>query len=191
VQSLNGGTDKVGSDGRGALAGERVRQGRALEKETGGNHDTASATARTGFTGSRSAARTMPPEIASMRAATRIEGPLCRNRSLRTPNTEMSPICSAKPASSVSVVRIQSLSSMGALPPAGGNERSGSSTRPTLGDALAVLCVDLIAVLPAQDRAAVRERLANRLDEQARTPGSRPAAALLGAIAHALMRMER
>ncbi|MET3692371.1 hypothetical protein [Methylobacterium goesingense] len=79
---------------------------------------------------------------------------------------------------------------MGGLPPAGGNEDGGAAALPTLGDALAVLCVDLIAVLPAQDRAAARERLANRLYEQARTPRSGPAAALLGAIANAMMRLE-
>ncbi|KQO76451.1 hypothetical protein ASF20_13985 [Methylobacterium sp. Leaf88] len=60
-----------------------------------------------------------------------------------------------------------------------------------MGDALAVLCVDLIAVLPAQDRRAAQERLANRLYEQACTPRSGQAAALLGAIANALMRLER
>ncbi|NEU13564.1 hypothetical protein G3T14_15700 [Methylobacterium sp. BTF04] len=77
---------------------------------------------------------------------------------------------------------------MAGLPPSGGGGERGAV--PTLGDALAVLCVDLIAVLPAVDRPAVRERLANRLDDQARTPGAGPAAALLGAIAIALMRME-
>lgn len=60
-----------------------------------------------------------------------------------------------------------------------------------LGDALAVLVVDVIAVMPMPDRAAARERLANRLDDQSRIPGAGPAAALLGAVANALMRLER
>ncbi|WP_156647966.1 hypothetical protein [Methylobacterium sp. Leaf88] len=80
---------------------------------------------------------------------------------------------------------------MAGLPPAGGGGRSEPPALPTLGDALAVLCVDLIAVLPAQDRRAAQERLANRLYEQACTPRSGQAAALLGAIANALMRLER
>lgn len=192
MQSLNGGTDQAGPDVRGALAGERVRQGRTLENETGGGHDAASAKTARGFTGAMSADRTMPPEISSMRAATRIEGPLWRNRSFRTPNKELPPMRSAISVSVSASRRIQSLSSMAGLPSAGGGGECGAAaTLPTLGDALAVLCVDLIAVLPAKDRPAVRERLANRLDDQASTPGAGPAAALLGAIANALMRMER
>ena len=60
-----------------------------------------------------------------------------------------------------------------------------------LGDALAVLMVDLIVVVPVGDRPAARERLANRLDDQSRIPGAGPAAGLLGAVANALMRLER
>lgn len=190
MQGIGGNSD-IDRTGRNVLAGSRGRAIGVAGEGMSGDHEDASATARAGFTGSRSGARTMPPEISSIRAATRMDGPLWRNRSLRTPNTEMSPMRSARPASSISLVRIQSLSSMGGLPPAGGNGEGGAAALPTLGDALAVLCVDLIAVLPAQDRAAARERLANRLYEQARTRRSGPAAALLGAIANALMRLER
>lgn len=51
--------------------------------------------------------------------------------------------------------------------------------------------VDLIEVVPLDDRPAARERLSNRLDNQARRASGGPAAALLGAIAFALMRLEQ
>ncbi|SEH31632.1 hypothetical protein SAMN02799636_01108 [Methylobacterium sp. 275MFSha3.1] len=57
-------------------------------------------------------------------------------------------------------------------------------------EVLAILVVDLIGVLPVSDRAATLERLANRLDDQSRTPGGRETAALLSSVAEALMRLE-
>ncbi|WP_156387582.1 hypothetical protein [Methylobacterium sp. Leaf399] len=60
-----------------------------------------------------------------------------------------------------------------------------------MAEALAVLMVDLIEVVPLDDRPAARERLSNRLDNQARRASGGPAAALLGAIAFALMRLEQ
>lgn len=58
-----------------------------------------------------------------------------------------------------------------------------------IADALAVLMVDIIAVLPAPDRMEVLERLANRLDDRGRTPNGTGAAALLGDVSKSLMRM--
>ena len=60
----------------------------------------------------------------------------------------------------------------------------------TLAEVLAILAVDLVSVLPVDDRAGVLERLANRLDGQSRTPGGRETAAMLGRVAEALMRLE-
>lgn len=57
-------------------------------------------------------------------------------------------------------------------------------------ETLAILMVDLIRVLPAQDRHGTLERLANRVDDQARTPGGGETAGLLGAVAEALMQLE-
>ncbi|MEH3118862.1 MAG: hypothetical protein PGN25_15055 [Methylorubrum populi] len=58
-----------------------------------------------------------------------------------------------------------------------------------LAEALAVMAVDLVGVLPGLDRDAVLERLANRLDAHGRTPGGTEAAALLGAVGRALIRL--
>ncbi|MDO9428416.1 MAG: hypothetical protein Q7T93_16490 [Methylobacterium sp.] len=80
---------------------------------------------------------------------------------------------------------------MAGLSSPAGMEGRGPPLVQVLGDALAVLMVDLIAVVPVGDRPAARERLANRLDDQSRIPGAGPAATLLGAVANALMRLER
>ncbi|KQQ23711.1 hypothetical protein ASF53_05135 [Methylobacterium sp. Leaf123] len=58
-----------------------------------------------------------------------------------------------------------------------------------LAEALAILTVDLVGVLPILDRDAVLERLANRLDEHGRSPGGTEAAAILGAVSRALIRL--
>ncbi len=59
-----------------------------------------------------------------------------------------------------------------------------------LAEALAVLMVDLVGAMPLGDRCAVLERLANRLDDRGRVAGGSEAAALLGAVGSALMRLE-
>lgn len=59
-----------------------------------------------------------------------------------------------------------------------------------LADALAVLLVDVLAVLPGHKGLATRERLANRLFDRGVTPGGNEAAVLLGAVGAALMKME-
>lgn len=190
MQSRNDGTDEDGPDGRGALAGERGRQGRTSGEDDGHDHDDAPAGARRDVTGCRSGARTLPPDRASIRAATRMEGPRSRKRSLRTMNREMSPMRSAISRSVRPSSRIQAFSSMADLSfPADAARRRPDLQ--ALGDALAVLVADVIAVVPMTDRAAARERLANRLDDQSRIPSAGPAAALLGAVANALMRLER
>jgi hypothetical protein len=71
-----------------------------------------------------------------------------------------------------------------------GRERKVEVSAQALAEALAILVVDLVGVLPAGDRTATLERLANKLDDQGRTPGGSEAAALLGAVGHALMRLE-
>jgi hypothetical protein len=58
-----------------------------------------------------------------------------------------------------------------------------------LGEALAIMMVDLVGVMPGLDRNAVLERLANRLDEHGRTPGGTDTAMLLGAVGRALIRL--
>ncbi|MFY9292713.1 MAG: hypothetical protein WAP03_18765 [Methylorubrum rhodinum] len=69
-------------------------------------------------------------------------------------------------------------------------EPDGASPRlKPLGEALAVMVVDLVAVMPGLDRDAVLERLANRLDGHGRAPGGSEAAALLGAVGRALIRL--
>lgn len=58
-----------------------------------------------------------------------------------------------------------------------------------LAEALAILTVDLVGVLPGLDRDAVLERLANRLDVHGRRPGGSEAAAMLGAVGRAVIRL--
>ena len=73
---------------------------------------------------------------------------------------------------------------------AGPDGIEGMVSGKAVAETLAILMVDLIRVLPAQDRRGTLERLANRLDDQARTPGGGETAVLLGAVADALMRLE-
>jgi hypothetical protein len=60
-----------------------------------------------------------------------------------------------------------------------------------LAEAMAVILHDLVGALDVRDRSVVLERLANRLDDRGRTAGGTEAAALLGAVGGALMRLER
>ncbi|MFC6388360.1 hypothetical protein ACFQDP_03160 [Methylorubrum zatmanii] len=80
---------------------------------------------------------------------------------------------------------IQSLSHMAGSPPPDG---APPRLKP-LGEALAIMMVDLVAVMPGLDRDEVLERLANRLDGHGRTPGGTESAALLGAIGRALIQL--
>jgi hypothetical protein len=72
---------------------------------------------------------------------------------------------------------------------AGPDGRGGTVSAGAVAEVLAILVIDLVGVLPVDDLAATLERLANRLDEQSRTPGGRETAALLGGVAEALMRL--
>jgi len=58
-----------------------------------------------------------------------------------------------------------------------------------MADALAVFAVDLIGVLPQGERTEMLQRLANRLDNQARAVGGGQAAAMVGAIGESLMKL--
>ena len=73
---------------------------------------------------------------------------------------------------------------------AGPGERDGLVSARAVAEVLAILAVDLIGVLPVSNRTATLERLANRLDDQGRTPGGRETAGLLAGVAGALMRLE-
>ncbi|WP_426313874.1 hypothetical protein ACN9MF_20385 [Methylobacterium fujisawaense] len=59
-----------------------------------------------------------------------------------------------------------------------------------LAEALAVIVVEVLGVLPSAHREAALIRIANRLDGFGRAPRGNEAAALLRAVAGALMRME-
>ena len=58
-----------------------------------------------------------------------------------------------------------------------------------LAEVLAILTVDLIGVLYVDDRTAALQRLANRCDGHGRTRNGSTAAAMLGEIGGALMRL--
>ena len=77
-------------------------------------------------------------------------------------------------------------------PPSALQRDDGRNRRPTeavLADALAVMLVDLMAVLSETPTIETLERLANRLDDRGRTANGTPAAALLGQVSVSLMRM--
>jgi hypothetical protein len=59
-----------------------------------------------------------------------------------------------------------------------------------LAEALAVIVVEVLGVLPSAHREAALIRIANRLDGFGRAPRCNEAAALLRTVAEALMRME-
>ncbi|WP_156635491.1 hypothetical protein [Methylobacterium sp. Leaf123] len=108
---------------------------------------------------------------------------------MRTASADTPPMRSAIAESVTPSRRIQSfsetigsaLASAGAVP--------GDLPPVRLAEALAILTVDLVGVLPILDRDAVLERLANRLDEHGRSPGGTEAAAILGAVSRALIRL--
>ncbi|GAA0278533.1 hypothetical protein GCM10008965_52310 [Methylorubrum aminovorans] len=104
---------------------------------------------------------------------------------MRTPSAEISPMRPAISESETPSRVIQSLSHMAVSPPPDG---AAPGLRP-LGEALAILMVDLVGVMPGLDRDAVLERLANRLDGHGRTPGGTNSAMLLGAVGRALIRL--
>lgn len=59
-----------------------------------------------------------------------------------------------------------------------------------LAEALAVIVVEVLGVLPIDHRDAALIRITNRLDGFGRTPRGHEAARMLRAVAEALMRME-
>jgi hypothetical protein len=65
----------------------------------------------------------------------------------------------------------------------------GQITPQAMADALAIFAADLVGVMPQGEHTEMLQRLANRLDDQARVPGAGQAAAMLGAISGSLMRM--
>lgn len=71
----------------------------------------------------------------------------------------------------------------------GGDSRSRRPTEAVLADALAVMLVDLLAVLSDSPTVETLERLANRLDDRGRTANGTLSAALLGQVSASLMRM--
>lgn len=185
VTGKNSGNDRTG---RKELAGTRGRLiGAAGVKDTEGHGDASEAVR--GLAGCRSTDRTAPAEIASMRAATRIEGPRSRNRSFRTMKGEMSPMRSATSRSVSPSDRIQALSRIGAPPAETVTRAAAELPADRLADALAVLMLDLVHCLPVADRGGVMERLANRLDDRGRTANGAEGARLLGQIGGALMRI--
>lgn len=167
--------------GRAKLAGTSDRNGGDAGKKDG--HGQASADAGAvrrdeDLSGARSAGRTIPPVMKSMRTATRSVVPRARKRSLRTCSAEMSPIRSAMAASETPSTRIQSRSSMsGDLPEA-----------VLLADVVAKVLVSLLAVLPGHKGLATLERLTNLLHD--RSDEDTESSELLGAVALALMRHE-
>ncbi len=103
---------------------------------------------------------------------------------------EMSPMRSAMSASDRPSTRIQSLRSMGLGSPSGLPRAPVVLPPGRLAEALAVIVVEVLGVLPSVHREAALIRIANRMDGFGRAPGSNEAAALLRAVAGALMRME-
>lgn len=185
VTGKNSGNDQTG---RKELAGTRGRLiGAAGVKNTEGHGDASEAVR--GLAGCRSTERTAPAEIASMRAATRMEGPRSRNRSLRTMKGEMSPMRSATSRSVSPSDRIQALRRIGA--PSAETVTRAASELPAdrLADALAVMMLDLVQSLPITDRGGVLERLANRLDDRGRIARGGDSALLLSRVAGALMQI--
>ncbi len=174
---------------RGVLAGGSDRRGSGARETEAHRGVSAKAGARRGRVGTRSMARTSEAVTTSIRAARRMEGPRVRNRSLRTASAETPPMRSAIAASETPSRRIQSFSETigSALASASAVPADLPSAR--LAEALAILTVDLVGVLPGLDRDAVLERLANRLDEHGRKAGGTEAAWLLGAVSRALIRL--
>lgn len=174
---------------RSVLAGGSDQQGSSARETEAHRGVSARAGARRGLVGTRSTARTSPAVTASIRAARPMLGPRVRNRSLRTASGETPPMRSAIAASETPSRRIQSFSETigSALASAGVAPADLPPVR--LAEALAILTVDLVGVLPILDRDAVLERLANRLDEHGRRPGGSDAAAMLGAVGRALIRL--
>lgn len=133
----------------------------------------------------------------SIRAATRIEAPRSRKRIFLTPKAEIPPIFSAISESERRSVRMKSLSSILDLLPAGeatSVRADGAMTLQvtsiaTVADALAVMMVDLVSVLPGEAQRGTLERLANRLDDRGRTPNGSEAARLLGAVSASMLKM--
>lgn len=186
MRQTGGHRGKIDTAGRAGLAGVGVRQGRVGEENIGGQHGATSSTGAAAFLGCKSAERTIPAVTSSIRAATRIDGPRVRKRSLRTPQADMPPIRSAITESVTEFDRIHSLRSMMESAPKHG--AMGVSAE-TLADAMAVFALDLVSVLSADRREEVLERLANRLDDRGRTPNGTDAARLLGQVSASLMRM--
>lgn len=103
---------------------------------------------------------------------------------------EMSPMRSAMSASDSPSTRIQSLRSMGLGSPSGLPRAPAVLPPDRLAEALAVIVVEVLGVLPSAHREAALIRIANRLDSFGRTPRGNEAARMLRAVAEALMRME-
>lgn len=133
---------------------------------------------------------TSPFEIAKMRAATRGDGPLARNRSLRTDSDEIAPIRSAISESDMASRRIQSFRET--MPSGLAPMTAAPAVLPParLSEVFTVLLSDLIAELEVGDNRRVLEGLANRLYRRGRTTNGSAAAIMLGSIATDLMRLE-
>lgn len=185
VTGENNSFDRIERD---MLAGAGGRSIGAVDVSGTEDHGDASGAVR-GRAGCRSTERTAPAEIASMRAATRMEGPRSRNRSLRTVKGEMSPMRSATSRSERPSARIQDLSSIELAPAEPVARAAAELPSDRLADALAVLMLDLVHCLPVADRGGVMERLANRLDDRGRTAGGAEGAMLLGQVGGALIRI--
>ena len=142
------------------------------------------------LSGTRSGERTLPPVILSMRAATRMEAPLARKRSLRTVSAETPPIAAAMTSSVTPSQRIQSLSKATLSASLAAPTRAPASFPPDrLAEALAIIVIDMVGALGLNDRDAILEGLANTFDRRGRTRRGTEAAQMLGAVGGALMRL--
>ncbi|KQP82882.1 hypothetical protein [Methylobacterium sp. Leaf117] len=102
---------------------------------------------------------------------------------------EMSPMRAATSVSDKPSDSIQVFRSMALTPSATVARPATELTTDRIAEALAVMMLDLVAVLDVGDRRSVMERLANRLDDRGRVPNGSDAAMLLGRIGGALMRV--
>ncbi|MDP4024438.1 hypothetical protein Q8W71_17575 [Methylobacterium sp. NEAU 140] len=84
---------------------------------------------------------------------------------------------------------IQSAKSIG-LPPAPTAKVAPELPPAGLSEVLAVLVSEIVSALPIPDREGALVRIANRLDDLGRLPGGNEGAAMLGAVADVLMRLE-
>lgn len=103
---------------------------------------------------------------------------------------EMPPMRSAMSESDSPSTRIQSLRSMGLGSPSGLPRAPAVLPPCRLAEALAVIIVEVLSVLPSAHREAALIRIANRLDGFARVATNTEAGMMLGAISRVLMQLE-